>query len=71
MLGINENILLLPGDQLVSVNGTEIKSEQSETKHRKRERHPRADPKDQVLNIIRASEEKNTCNVKVKKRSIA
>lgn len=66
------NNLLLPGDQLICINGTEIKSEQSETKHRKRERsgNPRADPKDQVLNIIRASEVKETCNVQVSKFKI-
>ena len=65
-----ENNILLPGDQLLSINGTDIKSEQSETKHRKRERHPRADPKDQVLNIIRASEVRDTCNVQVTKFTV-
>ena len=64
------NNILLPGDQLICINGTDIKSEQSDTKHRKRERHPRADPKDQVLNIIRASEVRDTCNVQVTKFSV-
>ena len=71
---LEKHNLLLPGDQLISINGTEIKSEISETKHRKHprsgERHPRADPKDQVLNIIRASEVKETCNVQVSKFSV-
>ena len=62
-----KNSVLLPGDQLISINGIEIKSETTDAKQRKRERtgHSRSGPKDQVLNIIRGSEVKETCNLKV------
>ena len=57
--------LLLPGDQLLSINGTDIKSDQLETKQRKRERHPRPDARDRVLNVLKASENKDVCHLQV------
>ena len=62
---LDKNTLLLPGDQLLSMNGIEIKSDPAEIKQRKRERHARPDPKDQALNIIRSSEIKDSCSVDV------
>ena len=62
---LDKNKLLLPGDQLLSMNGIEIKSDPTEAKQRKRERHARPDPKDQALNIIRGSEIKDSCSVEV------
>ena len=62
---IDQNILLLPGDQLLSMNGIEIKSDPAEANKRKRDRHARPDPKDQVINIIRGSENKDSFSVEV------
>ena len=64
---VDPDTLLLPGDQLLSMNGTEIKSDVSEINKRKRDRHARADPKDQVINIIRGSENKENFSVEVRK----
>ena len=62
---IDQNTLLLPGDQLLSMNGIEIKSDPAEGNKRKRDRHARPDPKDQVINIIRGSENKDSFSVEV------
>lgn len=62
------NDLLLPGDQLVSINGIQIKTDQTEK--RKRERHgARVDFRDQVTHIIRGSEAKDTCKIQVQSLS--
>ena len=62
---IDQNTLLLPGDQLLSMNGIEIKSDPAEANKRKRDRHARPDAKDQVINIIRGSENKDSFSVEV------
>ena len=47
------------------MNGIEIKSDPAEGNKRKRDRHARPDPKDQVINIIRGSENKDSFSVEV------
>ena len=64
---LDKNTLLLPGDHLLSVNGTEIKTEPADANKRKRDRfrENRPDPTDLVINIIRSSETKESCCVEV------